>query len=51
MPRKDYQTLNKPYSFHAWNRLSDTKQPILISPHAWNRLLDNKQPILISCLD
>jgi len=29
MPRIDYQTLNNPYLFHAWNRLSDTKQPIL----------------------
>jgi len=27
----DYQTLNNPYLCHAWNRLSDTNQPILIS--------------------
>jgi len=27
----DYQTINNPYYSHAWNRLSDTKQPILIS--------------------
>jgi len=31
MPIIDYQTLSNPYLFHAWNRLSDTKQPILIS--------------------
>jgi len=27
----DYQTLNNPYLFHAWNRISDTKPRILIS--------------------
>jgi len=27
----DYQTLNYPYLFLAWNRLSDTKHRILIS--------------------
>jgi len=31
MPGIDYQTLNNPYLFHAWNRLLDTKQSILIS--------------------
>jgi len=31
MPGTDYQTLNNPYQSHAWNRLSDTKQPILVS--------------------
>ena len=31
MPGTDYQTLNNPYLFHAWNRLSYTKQPIFIS--------------------
>ena len=31
MPGIDYQTLINPYLSHAWNRLSDTKQPKLIS--------------------
>jgi len=31
MPRIDYQTLSNIYQFHAGNRLSDTKQHILIS--------------------
>ena len=31
MPGIDYQTLNNPYIFHGWNRLSDTKKPIFIS--------------------
>ena len=50
MPGIDYQTLINPYLFHAGNRPSDIKQPILIS-HAWNRLLDTKQPLFISCLE
>ena len=31
MPRIDYQTLNNPYLSHAWSKLSNTKQTILIS--------------------
>jgi len=31
MPGIDYQTLSNTYLFHAWNRLSDTKHPVLIS--------------------
>ena len=30
MPGIDYQTLNNPYLFHAWKRLTDTKHPLLI---------------------
>jgi len=50
MPGIDYQTLINPNLFHAGNRPSDIKQPILSNP-AWNRLLDTKQPKLISCLE
>jgi len=31
MPGTDYQTLSPPYKSHAWNRLSDTKQPMQVS--------------------
>jgi len=31
MPGIDYETLIEPYLSHAWNRLSDTMQQILIS--------------------
>jgi len=31
MPGIDYQTVNNAYLVHAWNRLSDPKQRILIS--------------------
>jgi len=31
MPGIDYQTQINAYLFHAWNRLSDTKQPIFIA--------------------
>jgi len=31
MPGIDYQTLFNPYLSHDWNRLSDTKQPKLMS--------------------
>jgi len=30
MPGIGYQTLNNPYLVHAWDRLSDTKQPKFI---------------------
>jgi len=31
MPGTEFQTLSNPYLSHAWNRLSYTKLPILIS--------------------